>query len=365
MGATGTIPKAFEGIGYAKPHDGFPLEAIRVPVPRPGPDQVLIHVAFSSLNPLDYKLADLNFFGRTPPVILGLDLAGTVVEVGAAVKAISIGDKVAAMADSNGDGGWATGGQGGYALAREFYTAKKPASLSFSQAAALPLCFIAAYLGLHDHVRAGDVVYIPGGGGGVGHLALQIASRILAAGTVISSGSTPESMALARASGADHVFDYKKDDIGAEIAKLTARRGADVVYDITYSERSFVDTAGMVRERGKWIVLGVGPGKTSRTAQTTSPVAEVLAAREAQLINVNMLRYFTEPALLDDAARSFFRTALHSAMSWATEGRVVPHIEKTIESSVEAINHALGAMRAGRAPVGKIVVQVDQTEEVQ
>ena len=79
MKQTPTIPKTFLGIGYTRDRGGFPLEAMRVPVPRPAADQVLIRVAASSLNPLEYKLAELNFLGRTPPVILGLDLSGIVV----------------------------------------------------------------------------------------------------------------------------------------------------------------------------------------------------------------------------------------------------------------------------------------------
>jgi NADPH:quinone reductase-like Zn-dependent oxidoreductase len=89
-----------------------------VPVPRPAADQVLIRVAASSLNPLEYKLAELNFLGRTPPVILGLDLSGIVVATGSAVRGVAVGDAVVAMADLDGDGGWAvtggTGGEGGY-----------------------------------------------------------------------------------------------------------------------------------------------------------------------------------------------------------------------------------------------------------
>jgi NADPH-dependent curcumin reductase CurA len=65
------IPTMFRGVGYTGQRDGLPLEEIEVPVPRPTADQVLIHVAYSSLNPLEYKLAELNFFGRMPPVILG------------------------------------------------------------------------------------------------------------------------------------------------------------------------------------------------------------------------------------------------------------------------------------------------------
>jgi NADPH:quinone reductase-like Zn-dependent oxidoreductase len=76
-------------------------------------------------------------------------------------------------------------------VAREFLTVRKPPSLSFRDAAALPMCFLSAFASLYRAVEAGDTVYIPGGGGGVGHLAVQMAARALGAGLVISSGSTP------------------------------------------------------------------------------------------------------------------------------------------------------------------------------
>src|SRR6201988_581012 len=108
------IPETFLGVGYTKDRAGLPLEAVRVRVPQPARDQVLIRVAASSLNPLEHKLADLNFMGRTPPVVLGLDLAGVVVAVGHDVSSVAVGDAVAAMADLNGNGGWvATGASGG------------------------------------------------------------------------------------------------------------------------------------------------------------------------------------------------------------------------------------------------------------
>src|ERR1700756_1335921 len=119
MTQTQKIPETFVGVGYTTDRAGLPLEAVRVPVRRPAADQILIRIAASSLNPLEYKLAELNFMGRTPPVVLGLDLAGVVVAVGQGVSGVAVGDAVAAMADLNGAGGWVAtsrsgGDDGGY-----------------------------------------------------------------------------------------------------------------------------------------------------------------------------------------------------------------------------------------------------------
>lgn len=222
------------------------------------------------------------------------------------------------------------------------------------------MCFLSAFVGLYRAVQAGDTVYIPGGGGGVGHLAVQMAARALGAGLVISSGSTPQSMALARQSGSHHIFNYKSDDIAAEIAKLISRRGVDLVFDATYSEQGFVETAKTVRRGGSWIVLGVGPGKTTRLMETHSPVDAILAERGAKHVNVNLLRYFSEPATLDSEAHAFLQRGMALAMEWATQGLVVPHVSQTIDSTVEAINAGLHSLKAGGGVPGKVAVIVDR-----
>jgi NADPH:quinone reductase-like Zn-dependent oxidoreductase len=129
MKKTLTIPETFVGVGYTKHQDGLPLGAVCVPVPKPDADGGLIRVAASSLNPVEFKLADLNFLGRTPPVLLGFDLSGIVVATGSAVRDVAVGDAVVALADLTGDGGWVAGGagEGGYALAtRSAYRATSP-----------------------------------------------------------------------------------------------------------------------------------------------------------------------------------------------------------------------------------------------
>jgi threonine dehydrogenase-like Zn-dependent dehydrogenase len=122
---------------------------------------------------------------------------------------------------------------------------------------------------------------------------------------------------------------------------LTEGKGVDLVDDATCSETSFVETAQMVRRGETWIVLGVGPGKTTRTSETYSPVKGILAARSASFINVNMLRYFSEPARLDETAMSFLRNGMSLAAVWPAAGKVVPHVDKTIKGNAVAISDQL------------------------
>lgn len=353
------FPEHFQAIGYTRAPNGLPLETIDRRVPNPAAGELLVHVVSSSLNPLDYKLAELNFLGRTPPVVLGFDFAGTVIARGEGVDRFNIGDPVFGMVPSNRDGAWASGGTGGYTLAPDFMTALKPKNLSFLEAGTIGVCFLSAHLAFADTLSPGSTVYIPGGGGGVGHLAIQKA-KALGARTILSSGGSPQSRALASASGANHVFDYRSDDVAGEIARLTGGQGVDVVFDATYSEDSFVATSKMVRQGGRWIVLGVGPGKTSRRAETESPVQRILAAKGAQLVNVNLLPYFSQPGALDGSARALLGRAMREAATAAEAGTIRPHVSKTILSDADAINAAINDMKAGRGSLGKIAVRVDE-----
>ena len=103
-------------------------------------------------------------------------------------------------------------------------------------------------------------------------------------------------------------------------------------------------------------MLGVGPGKTTRLVETHSPVDAILAEH----VNINLLRYFSEPATLDSEAKTFLERGMALAMDWAKQGLVVPHISQTIDSTVEAINAGLQSLKAGRGTLGKVAVIVDR-----
>ena len=115
-----------------------------------------------------------------------------------------------------------------------------------------------------------------------------------------------------------------------------------------------------MRPGGRWVVLGVGPGKTSRRAETESPVASILAAKGAQLVNVNLLNFFSGRDPPDVSSKELLKRAIQDAAATARAGTVRPHISGTIPSEVEAISSALADMKAGRRSLGKIAVIVDE-----
>jgi hypothetical protein len=114
---------------------------------------------------------------------------------------------------------------------------------------------------------------------------------------------------------------------------------------------------------GSWVALGVGPGKTTRLVETESRVDSILAERGGRHINVNILRYFSEASILDDEAKAFLERGMTLAMEWAVQGLVSPHVGRTIDSTVGAINAGLQSLKLGRSMLGKVAVLVDRKIE--
>ncbi len=153
------------------------LQLQQVPTPEISqPHQVLVALKAAGVNPIDTKIRKRGtFYPEQMPAILGCDGAGIVEAVGAAVQDFRPGDEVYFCSGGLGRAG--TGNYAEYALIEADYLAHKPKSLSFAEAAAVPLVLITAWEALYDRARlqSGQSVLIHGGAGGVGHVAIQLA----------------------------------------------------------------------------------------------------------------------------------------------------------------------------------------------
>ena len=168
------------------------VRAAEMPKPQPGDGDVLVQSHAASVNPVDFKIRDGKLKLVVPyplPIILGSDLSGVVVEVGAAVRRFKIGDEVYARADKDRIGTFAE-----FIAIREESVAPKPASLSMEEAASIPLVGLTAWQALIDRagLKAGQKVLIHAGSGGVGTFAIQLAKHLGAFVATTTSTSNVE-----------------------------------------------------------------------------------------------------------------------------------------------------------------------------
>jgi len=196
---------------YGSP-DVLHLEEVETPIPKE--DEVLVRVHAASINAGDWHLLRGSPFllrlswGLLKPwrEILGSDMAGRVEAVGGDVRRFRPGDEVFADVSESGRGAFAE-----YVCVGEGQLARKPASLSFGEAAAVPVAAVVALQGLRDEgeIQPGQRVLVNGASGGVGTFAVQIAKSFGANVTGVCSTSK---MDLARSIGADQVIDYTQED---------------------------------------------------------------------------------------------------------------------------------------------------------
>ncbi|KAH9936498.1 chaperonin 10-like protein [Fomitopsis serialis] len=209
------------------------FEVRTAPVPKPGPDQLLIKIEAAALNPVDWRVQAWGILVEKFPAILGEDLAGTVVDVGEGVTKYKKGDRVATYAPVGG-GERASFQQ--YAIASPELTTRIPDSMTFDQGATLPLGLGTAVLGLYDHEDGaiGTPILIFGGASSVGQFAIQLA-KLSGFGPVITTASLRNADWLEKL-GATHVLDrdLSLDALAAELKKITAEP-FKVIYDAVAS----------------------------------------------------------------------------------------------------------------------------------
>lgn len=193
-----------------------------VPEPEVGADDVLVRIQAASVNPLDRMIRDGEMKTILPykvPFVLGNDLAGVVVEVGAAVTRFAVGDEVFARPDKNRIGTFAE-----LIAVHQDDVAIKPATLTMEEAASLPLVALTSWQALVEraHIQPGQKVLIHAGSGGLGTIAIQLAKQL---GAYVATTTSTPNVDLVKRLGADIVVDYKKQAFEAVL------RDYDVVLD--------------------------------------------------------------------------------------------------------------------------------------
>lgn len=185
------------------------LQTMEVPTPEIGDDDVLVQIHAAGVNPLDAKIKSGEFKLILPyrlPLVLGNDVAGMVVGVGARVKRFKPGDAVFARPDMDRIGTFAE-----FIAMSENDVALKPKSLSMQEAASLPLVGLTAWQALVEkaNLQKGQKVFIQAGSGGVGAIAIQLAKHL---GATVATTTSAANIDLVKRLGADVVIDYRKDD---------------------------------------------------------------------------------------------------------------------------------------------------------
>ena len=215
---------------YTKRDSGKVLELVDIDPPVPKKGEVLIKVRAASVNPLDWRLKS-----HRP----GVDLAGEVASIGSGVTRFKPGDAVFGL----GKGTFAE-----YARARESQLAAKPESVTFEQAACLPIAGLTALQGLRDKgkLASGQKVLINGAAGGVGTFAVQIAKI---SGAEVTGVCSTRNVEMVRSLGADFVVDYTQQDFAQQTQRY------DLVLD-NVGNRTLSDLRRVLTPPGRCVLIG-------------------------------------------------------------------------------------------------------------
>jgi NADPH2:quinone reductase len=315
---------------------GAPFRVADIPVPAPGPGEVLVRIAASSVNPLDTKIhaGAAEHASHPLPAILGIDLAGSVAAVGSAVTDFRPGDEVYGMA---GGVGGLQGTLAEYVAVDADLLAAKPASLSMQEAAALPSVVITAWEGLVDRmeVGAGETVLVQGGAGGVGHVAVQLARAFGA--EVFATGSAHSRSVIERLGA---TFIDRSETVSDYVLRLTGGRGFDRVYDTVGG--AALDASFQAVRRFGHVVSCLGWG--------THALAS-LSFKEATYSGVFIL-----PPLLSGKGRRHHREILEQATRLIESGQLAPVLDER-RFTLNTMCDAYRTIRAGAAR-GKLVVDI-------
>jgi NADPH:quinone reductase len=321
------------------------LELTDTPVPEPGPGEVLVRLAFSGVNPTDWKsrsTADPGPAGKTP----NQDGSGTIEAVGQGVDPVLAGQRVWI---------WEAAYQRSHGTAAEYtvvparQTVLLGEDTSFELGAALGIPFLTAHRcltvaeSLPDRIGpgslAGRTVLVQGGAGAVGNAAIQLARW--ADATVLTTISSPHKAQLAAAAGADHVIDYRRQDVVAEVRKI-APDGVDSIVEVSAAVNAGVD-AQVIAQHGAVAMYADDGG-----AEVTVPVRlQMTANARWQFVLV-----YTEP-------RQAKETAVQDVSAAVQDGAVRVGEDAGLPLHVHPLERTAQAHQAVQdGAIGKVLIDV-------
>jgi len=313
-----------------------------LPVPRVGPNGVLVKVHAASVNPVDWKLRQGLLHAVMPvvfPVIWGSDLSGIVKEAGPSVTLFKPGDEVYGMKD-----GYVAktyrGTYAEYVVVPEKSLAAKPKNLSHEEAAAVPLTALTAWQAMVNQgkLKPGKRVLIHAGAGGVGVMAIQIAKAF---GAYVAATASTRNQDLLRELGADLAIDYTREKIGKVRPKF------DLVLD-TVGERVWAESFSALKVGGRLVTLAV-------------PIPEQLSSKPTFFATaIRGLVFGVARGLLGGKRLSMTRVKprggeLEKISALIEAGKVRPVVEKVFV--LEQIAEAHRLSEAGHVR-GKLVIRI-------
>ena len=296
------------------------IKISEVEKPVPARDQVLVEVHASSINPFDTAIRSgvyKDSIKLNLPVTLGGDIAGVVAEIGAEVSNIKVGDKVYGQANvvAGNSGAFAE-----FAATSAKQAAKMPGNLDFNEAASLPLVGVSAWQAIAEHVKLqpGQRIFIHGGTGGIGTIAIQIAKHI---GAYVATTASEDGIEYVNALGADEVIDFKNQDFSKIL------NGFDAVFD-TVGGDDFTKSLNILKKGG------IAVSMIAQAPEEKAKELEVTALTQATKVTTD---------------------ALDELSKLIESGAVKPQVDKVYK--FENIAEAFSAKETGTVK-GKIVTEI-------
>jgi NADPH:quinone reductase len=315
--------------------DPSSLVDFRMPMPTPGPHDLLVRVHAASVNPVDTKIRRFSPTQDGEPRILGFDAAGTVVAVGPEVSRFAVGDNVFYAGVTNRPGSNAE-----FQLVDERIVGRKPATLDFAQAASLPLTTITAWESLFHHLALGPestgTILVVGAAGGAGSMTTQLA-RTQTRLEVIATASRPESSAFAVELGAHHVVDHSAP-LAEQVAAI-APDGVDYVFS-AYSPQQVEAYVDLLRPLGHIVAI--------------DRAGEPLDVLQPKSITWHCELMFTRPLLLPED--DYQHRLLEKASELIDTGVLRSTATEVLDGLQAATLREAHRMVESQAMIGKVVI---------